>query len=390
MVLVEFAIQINGKYLMKISKNFDSGNIRVIETKQFDNIQLEIEADNNADFFQWFHFRLQGAKNEHCKIRFINASQSAFPEGWQDYQALASYDRKQWFRVPTHYDGKELVITHTPEFDSVHYAYFAPYSDERHQNLLSSMQCLPNCQLQHLGETLDGRDLDALLVGTPSEGKRVYWIIARQHPGESMSQWFIEGLLNTLLDNSNALSKKLLEKAYFYIVPNVNPDGACRGNLRTNSSGRNLNREWLKANLDYSPEVYLIKQKMQQTGVDFFLDVHGDETLPCNFLVTCEGIPSYDERHNKLEALFKQYLLNSTPEYQVERGYDTDLPGQADLSWGSQYVGETYRCLSFVLEMPFKDNDLLPDGIYGWSPKRSIKLAEAMLYPMYKIVDKLR
>jgi len=375
---------------MKISKNFDSGNIRIIKSDQFDDIQLEIEADTNSDFFQWFHFRLQGAKNEACKLRFINVNDSAFVEGWQGYQAVASYDRKQWFRVPTQYNGQELIINHTPEFDSIYYAYFAPYSYEQHQDLLSQSQLSPLCQLQHLGVTLDGRDLDALLIGTPSEEKRCYWVIARQHPGESMAEWFVEGLLAQLLNSHNSLSKHLLDKAYFYIVPNVNPDGAYRGHLRTNTAGANLNREWRDATMEYSPEVYLIKQKMQETGVDFFLDVHGDETLPCNFLVTCEGIPSYNSRHHGLESKFKQYLLDTTPEYQTERGYETDKPGQADLTWGSQYVGETYRCLSFVLEMPFKDNDLLPDEVYGWSPARCKKLAEDMLYPMYKIVDELR
>lgn len=29
--------------------------------------------------------------------------------------------------------------------------------------------------------------------GTPGEGKRVAWIIARQHPGETMAEWAAEG-----------------------------------------------------------------------------------------------------------------------------------------------------------------------------------------------------
>lgn len=37
------------------------------------------------------------------------------------------------------------------------------------------------------GETLDGHDLDLLRVGTDGEGKRRIWVVARQHPGESMA-----------------------------------------------------------------------------------------------------------------------------------------------------------------------------------------------------------
>lgn len=37
------------------------------------------------------------------------------------------------------------------------------------------------------GETLDGHDLDLLRVGREGEGKRHIWVVARQHPGESMA-----------------------------------------------------------------------------------------------------------------------------------------------------------------------------------------------------------
>ena len=39
----------------------------------------------------------------------------------------------------------------------------------------------PHSPLQ--GETLDGHDLDLLRIGTPAEGKKNVWVVARQHPG---------------------------------------------------------------------------------------------------------------------------------------------------------------------------------------------------------------
>ena len=41
-----------------------------------------------------------------------------------------------------------------------------------------------------------------------------------------MSEWFIEGFLERLLDPNDAVSRKLLEKAYFYVAPNMNIDGS--------------------------------------------------------------------------------------------------------------------------------------------------------------------
>ena len=57
-----------------------------------------------------------------------------------------------------------------------------------------------------------------LTTGEPGEGKRAVWIVARQHPGESMAEWFMEGMLHALLDPYHGLSKELLKKAVFYVV----------------------------------------------------------------------------------------------------------------------------------------------------------------------------
>ena len=55
------------------------------------------------------------------------------------------------------------------------------------------------------------------------------WVIARQHPGESMAEWFMEGFLEELTDVHNAFSARALRHAVFYVVPNINPDGSVRG-----------------------------------------------------------------------------------------------------------------------------------------------------------------
>ncbi|MDN3651522.1 M14-type cytosolic carboxypeptidase [Thalassotalea ponticola] len=375
---------------MQITANFDSGNIRVIKAESADDIQLEIKHDNQSEFYQWFHFKLHN--NDRCQhtLKITNAGQSAYVQGWDDYQAMASYDRHTWFRVPTEFDGQNLTITVTPECDAMYFAYFVPYSYERHQDLIHQAQMHPECQLDVLGQTLDGRDMSLLRVGEPAEGKMHVWVTARQHPGETMAEWFMEGFIDRLLDEDDGVARSLLNKAVFYLVPNMNPDGSVRGHLRTNAAGVNLNREWLEPSMESSPEVYLVTEKMHQVGVDMHLDIHGDEALPVNFVAGCEGIPSYDARHKALEDKFKQILLAITPEFQDTRGYDKDEPGQANLTVGSNWVGETFKCLAYTVEMPFKDNDLLPDPVVGWNDNRSALLGRDFLTAIYHVIDDLR
>ncbi|WKC39960.1 M14 family metallopeptidase [Shewanella algae] len=375
---------------MRISANFDGGNIQVISLDNKDDIRLAIRPDQGGEFYQWFNFRFEGQVGNSYTLNIINAGSASYPKGWENYQAVASYDRQHWFRLPTKYDDGKLSINVELDADAIQIAYFAPYSYERHLDLLSAVQVHPEVSLEHLGLTLDGRDLTLVKVGDGDNSKRNIWITARQHPGETMAEWLVEGLLYRLLDSDDPVSKQLLDKANFYVVPNMNPDGSVRGHLRTNAAGVNLNREWQTPSLEKSPEVYHVVQKMKETGVDLFYDVHGDEGLPYVFLAGCEGIPCWDERLTQLQQEFASALLLVSPDFQSEHGYEKDEPGKANLTIGSNWVGETFNCLSNTLEMPFKDNDNLADPLVGWSPERCLYLGEASLTAMLTVVDKLR
>ncbi|OAP71424.1 MULTISPECIES: M14 family metallopeptidase [Psychrobacter] len=375
---------------MHISANFDAGNIEVINAEDQTNIQLAIRPDVGGEFFQWFNFRLSGEVGEQYVLNITNAGKASYLAGWEDYQAAASYDREYWFRLPTSYKDGKLTITAELACESIQIAYFAPYSYERHQDLLAAVQVHPLACLEHLGETLDKRDLTLVKVGDGDSKKRSIWITARQHPGETMAEWLVEGLLNSLLDEDNATAKLLLEKANFYIVPNMNPDGSVRGHLRTNAVGTNLNREWANPSLEKSPEVFHVINKMQETGVDLFYDVHGDEALPYVFLAGSQGTPSYNDRLAHLRDKFSEVLTLASADFQSEFGYDIDAPGTANMTIATHWVAERFDCLANTLEMPFKENANLPFEDTGWSPERSIKLGEASLVAMLAVVDELR
>ena len=372
---------------IKISSAFDGGNISLIEANEPDNIRVNIPTDTNSNFLQWFYFRLQGGMGEQCVITFENASDAAFADGWYDYHAVASYDREYWFRVPTEYKNGKLIIQHTPEKDSLYYAYFAPYSYERHLDMLAWSTSNDDCINHDLGTTAEGRDISLLEIGRTQATAKNIWIIGRQHPGETMSQWFIEGLLERLFDESHPISRALLNQCRFYVVPNMNPDGGVHGNLRVNSKGVNLNREWLSPSQEMSPEVLAVQNKMAEVGVDLFLDIHGDEELPVNFIDGCSQIPSYDQRMADMESLFSGTLLAVSPDFQTKLGYENSHFGDETLTVAAKWVGETYKCLSLTLEMPFKDNELLPDPEVGWSPERSKILGADVLYPIYQVVN---
>ena len=374
---------------ISISSSFDGGNIEVINTNSPGNIQLKIRKDTQSDFLQWFYFRLQGATGKACKLNLLNAGEAAYPDGWDSYQARASYDRETWFQIPTTYTNGVLSMEFTPECDSVYFAYFAPFSYEQHLDLVNAAQQSPICTLESIGQTLQGRPIDFLRIGDGDSQKKKLWVIARQHPGETMAEWFMLGLISRLLDEEDSVSECLLNKANLYLIPNINIDGGILGNLRVNAKGINLNREWANPSIENSPEVYYVKEKMKEVGMDFNLDVHGDEGLPYVFISGIEGIPSFDEKLSRLTDSFMDKWKAINPDIQDEFGYPKNEPGAANLTICSKNLGEEFHCLSQTLEMPFKQNNNIPDPIFGWSPERSIKLGESLVNTLFSLVDEL-
>lgn len=373
----------------RLSANFDSGAIEIEDAASASDVRVRLRADSHADIRQWFHFRLQGARDIPVAIRFTNAGAATYVEGWRGYQAVASYDRNDWFRVPTTFDGREMVIAHTPERDSIYYAYFEPYSWERHLDLLGFAEDSPLARVTALGGTVEGRDMDLVTVGMPAPGRKALWVIARQHPGETMAEWFVEGMLERLLDPADPVARMLLERAVVHLVPNMNPDGSVRGNLRTNAAGANLNREWKEPSLERSPEVFHVRAAMQACGVDGFLDVHGDEGLPYVFTAGNERLANYAARMQGLEAGFKTALTAANPDFQTAHGYPLNKDTSINLSLASKWTGHTFGGLALTLEMPFKDNANLPDPHRGWSGARSRQLGADALTALLAVLPSL-
>ena len=225
-----------------ISAAFDGGNITVVDASSPQLVKLALRPEpfthgtDKRQHAQWFSFKASGLSGT-TTFQIGGLLDSSYPQAWSGYTMNASFDRINWFRIQdTTYDEVEGVLewkidaTHP----QVYFSYFAPYSFERHCDLLSKCMVSPLAQVETLGHTLDGRDMDCIIIGT---GSRKVWLAARQHPGETMAEWLAEGFLARLLDPIDPQAMKLRQLATIYCVPNMNPDGSVRGHLRTNACG---------------------------------------------------------------------------------------------------------------------------------------------------------
>ncbi|MBB3182248.1 carboxypeptidase family protein [Variovorax sp. Sphag1AA] len=386
--------------MISIDAAIPSGRITVRNASDASDIQLDVPKDPESNFLGWYHFRASGVRGRKCRFRLMNAGESravrlANREGiedrWTHTGPLASYDLVNWFRINATFDGTTFDFEHEPAFDVCYYAAFAPFPPERDQRLIAGALASPLARLETIGHSLQARPIDLLTMGAPTPEKKQCWIIARQHPSETQAGFFIEGLIERLLNAQDAVARALLEQAVFYIVPNMNPDGSANGFSRTTSTGVNLNREWASPSDERSPEVVAVQDAMRRIGLDFCIDCHADPELRCNFVWPSQNVPTWNADRQRVFEYFEDAWHAASPDYGLGEVYPGGVPQEADLSMAWNWIGNAFpHALSVLLEQPFKDTRYTPVPATGWTPQRASRFGAAFLDGLHGVIDHLR
>jgi murein tripeptide amidase MpaA len=354
---------------LAIDADFHGGNI-VVQSVGQATADLTIRRDFNGRWFQWFNFRVRGAAGQALTLRIVNAGASSYPEGWPGYRACVSPDGESWTRAATRFEDGVLELRCQPPGDELRVAYFPPYDGRRHQALIARATA-GGARADVLGRSVEGRAIDRVALGS---GPRPVWLVGRQHSGETMASWWMEGALDRLLHPADAVGQALLAAATVHMVPLVNVDGAARGNLRGNAAGLDLNRQWHAPDPARAPEVAAVLAAMDAAGVALSLDVHGDETLPHVFVDAADVDPQATPAQIAGIERFKAALLAASPAFQTKVGYPPTYGGDEAPGMCTRAVARRFGAVGLTLEMPFRDSLEAPDAVQGWSVEASRRL----------------
>jgi hypothetical protein len=198
---------------------------------------IQINDSNNI----WWHFKVGGiTPGEFLKIHVVHCPIAG------DSNPVYSYDGVTWHR---------LTSTRSPyiqRFDapSVEIARNIPYPYSKTLELANQMVG-PHVQVLDLATSEEGRAVKMFRFtdpGIPDTGKRVIWVMARQHAFESHSSWYAEGLALWQLSD-HPLAVELRRRAIVYVTPMMDVDNVYHGGAgkeRLSRDGRRVdfNRSW--------------------------------------------------------------------------------------------------------------------------------------------------
>ena len=360
--------------------------------------------EGGRTFHQHFDFTVTaetaGDKLPALGIRIANADVAMC--GFEGYQACYSLG-DGWRRAADTRVGEasDLLFSVPAEgARQAHVAYFVPYGADLHAALVARAVASPRCRVGSVGRSVEGREIELVAVGS---GARRVWVVCRQHPAETMAEWWADGFLGRLLGAGSADRERdaVLEGSTVLVVIRANPDGAVKGLTRTNAAGMNLNREWTTAG-DESPEVQGIRARMEAGGgCDLMIDVHGDEGLARPVLCCA---PAWTPRLEGLQLRFWRRLAELNPDFDLEgslphliRMPPADAPAAQDklgpdrldrmgetgpnLTLASTFAGARWDCLAMTLEQCF-----LPP----WSADKSAALGGDFVAAIADILPHLR
>ncbi|WAR24325.1 CBPC6-like protein [Mya arenaria] len=178
--------------------------------------------------------------------------------------------------------------------DVYQFSYCYPYSYTRLQNYLDNLEKrnMDFFTRELLCLTVQQRRLDLITITHPDnlypeETKRIVFLTARVHPGETPASFVCQGFMDFLIGN-HPVAKTLREHIVFKIVPMLNPDGVYLGNYRCSLMGFDLNH--------------------------FFIDLHAHSTLMNGFMYgnTFEDIDRYER-----QSVFPKLLCGNAEDFSL-------------------------------------------------------------------------
>lgn len=238
----------------------------------------------------WYFFRVDGAAPSEMIFDLVGLpGEYNFKPNrgaiTADTPPLISYDRKNWTHVPgVQYDAAEprLRLRVRSSASTFWIAHTPPYTNADLAGLRRASMRHPHFREEVIARTPAGRDL---LLWTITDlrlpaagGKKIVWLMFRQHAWESGSSWVADSLVRTLL-----ASARLRERFVWKIFPMCDPDGVARGGVRFNAKGYDLNRNWDAIDPQLTPEIAAQHGAVAAwlragNRIDLFLSLHNTET----------------------------------------------------------------------------------------------------------------
>jgi hypothetical protein len=347
--------------------DFEGANLGRVEPAGADRYRCHLKGQTDQDGrnrqANWYYFRIDGAKGRALTLDLVDLPgeynyQPNRGAVTKDTLPFWSIDGKSWRPIDTfeYNESEPLLRLHiTPEAGRIWIAHVPPYTNRNLADLLTDLKGNPYLDRVSAGRTVAGREIPLLTItdrSAPDRGKKVIWLMFRQHAWEAGSSWSGEGAIRYLVSNDETAGR-IRRTAIVKIFPMCDPDGVANGNVRFNAYGFDLNRNWDVTDPKRMPEITAERAAIfawldSGHSIDIFLSLHNTETA--EYLA---GPPdSSGSMRPLMERLFR--LLSDTSMFAASRPPQFDetstTPGKPGRMNAPQGLYHDRKVPAFLIE----------------------------------------
>lgn len=340
---------------IKISSDFPGGNI-VVDEISGDTIKLRADQRDTRGYWHYFYFKISGISGKTLCFQFPKEqTYGKFGPGY----SINSDEKWNWY-------GENSYSNHGFEYrfeESDTVAYFSngfPYTQKDLNNFMERMSGNESIVMNTLVDSRKSRAVEQIVIKPHKETKYKVLITARNHANEMMTNYVLEGIIESVLNEINL--SFLREAVEFMIIPFVDKDGVEDGD-------QGKNRKPWDHNRDYNENSIYPETRALMTEVDHWsnnklkvvLDLH------CPMMTGYDAshiflIGSRDKKIQQQEEVFaeildknsvgdlkfhKEHLMKYGKSWNVGSNY---TEGTTCAAWGATIPGIAY---SQTIEFPY-------------------------------------
>ena len=317
---------------MDILFDYEGASIDVLENDIKNNIITVSPKIENDAYSNYYNFKVKNDSNEEGIVYIKNLNNLLFdsdimPFYRKDKEVFKHIDKD---KIKKESDGIKISIDKKEEIEI---SQFPRYTKEDLDIFFKNIK----------NENVKISDDIVKKITIGDENKKAIVVIGRQHPGETLSSFFIEGMISEIVENYQEY-----KDSYFLFYPIVSTNGVKNGNHRY-TDGIDYNRSWKTSGL--SKEIDYIKEELSKIKIDNFIDVH------------CDEISDIDYVRTKKSELIKEFSnVKVIADNTKLRRFFRALIRQRKIINLSQltareYVAKKYKCDSMLIELGLQHND---------------------------------
>jgi len=238
-----------GSQAWQIDADFAGGNILVDRTEA-DSADVRQDMRDTEGWWFWWQFRVREAQGRTLTFRHVHPkpNNNRYPFGRRG-PAVSADGGLTWSWLGAESVGGAdapgaFTYTFAPEAAEVRFAFAQPYVDADLLRFLASCAGCAHLERRELCRSRKGRPVHRLHAGCLSGRPDVRVLItARHHACESLAGFEIEGLLGSVLEDSD-LGRWFQRHVELMVVPFMDTDGVEEGDQGKNRRPRDHGRDY--------------------------------------------------------------------------------------------------------------------------------------------------